>query len=143
MALNRILNACVALLVAVNCSGHSDARQWHNNMKCQEGFLSKRCEITQGDYLGLSIGMTKEKAFRSICEGEAHKYLINPLFQGASPDDNALHKGSVTCDLESDALKYDGWVFDKKDEPFASVYVQFKEANLVLIGYNYQIFTPL
>jgi hypothetical protein len=131
----------VALLFPLSaCGDFSGGGKWHNNMTCTGSPLGKNCQMTEGEYLGLKIGMTKEDAFQSACQGEANRYLLNPTFQGKDPDDWVGRLGKVTCDLKSAAMRTDMWVFGKAEDLYGGgVVVKFTNNKIVKILYSYSL----
>ncbi len=110
------------------------------SMTCEGGTLGKSCEMTQGEYLGFKIGMSKTEAMESACNGEAKKYVVDPWFRVSDTDlrFNRVYHGEVKCEYLEDALKADRWIFHKKrDLMEGNVSLYFSEDRIVRMTYNY------
>lgn len=137
----RMLFVLIAVLLSCGvaaCSDFSAGGKWHNNMKCTGGPLIQRCAMTEGEYLGLQIGMRKREAFESVCRGEAGRYLVNGVFEkDETTRTNA--GGKVDCGYLNDALAADSWSFDKAgDLHRGAVFIYFTNGAIKKIGYSWE-----
>lgn len=127
-----------ALLPLSACGAPPGEGKWKNNMACKGNLLAKTCVMTEGEYLGLKIGMSKQQAFESLCRGEAHKYLENAIFRGTNPDDWKATSGEISCDLQNETLSRDYWSFIvKSDSNDGGLFVEFVDTRLVEISYKF------
>lgn len=109
---------------------------------CRGSALYRKCTITEGEYLGFSIGMGIEPAFDQACSMiSSDRFLGRPMVYSAAEGVN--YDSRPFCATRAIALSADYWSFVEPGSPRERrVTLHFEDSELVAIDSNLRGWDP-